>query len=229
MCLWKHEIHTVGVGILLIEWSGGHGIGPATLGCFAVYSKPFNWAHSPATIGKEIHQEFKKRDAKLQAWGCLPHPIGSAAVYLSEASGFSPVVVEGSKHIGWIKIPYILCAFKKYSFIWVVTEEFFLLLTSKCCSVHLFSKDRMFMRKGFVLSTGICECKGPLLASDGWASGDSCLLKRKTCSWLWQSLRTPLGLTIQKRWHPEQKFTFAFTVWEGAECMSPTWLDFVSS
>lgn len=89
--------------------------------------------------------------------------------------------MEGSKYIGWIKIFYIFCVFKKYLFIWVVIEEFFLLLISKCCFVYLFFKDRMFMRKGFVLLIGICECKGFFLVFDGWVSGDFCLLKRKIC------------------------------------------------
>ena len=81
--------------------------------------------------------------------------VESEAIHHSEVSGFSTVVVWGSEPGGWIKIPYIPHASKKYSFIWVVTEEFVLLLTNKC-SIYLFSKDRTSMKKRFVLSTGIC-------------------------------------------------------------------------
>lgn len=41
--------------------------------------------------------------------------VESGAIHHSEARGFSTVVVWGSKPGGWIKIPYIPHATKKYS------------------------------------------------------------------------------------------------------------------
>lgn len=81
-----------------------------------------------------------------------------------------------------MKIPYIPHAFQKYSFIWVVTEEFVLLLTNKC-SIYLFSKDRMFMKKDLFYQQGFVSARVPVFSLlMAGPSGDYSLLNRKICS-----------------------------------------------
>lgn len=66
---------------------------------------------------KKSTQEFTKGDATLQSLGLPSLLVESGSIHHSEASDFFTVVVWGSEHRGWINIPYILHAFKKYSFI----------------------------------------------------------------------------------------------------------------